>query len=69
MGVYNGLDDVERRGFVTWGDSWRGVEWEVTEGFVRKWGDLLLEGCEEVVEVANRWREVRGEGGLVVEEL
>ena len=64
--LYEGFDDVDRRGFVVWGDPWLMSGWEVTEGFVGKWG-FLLKGCPDVVEAANRWREVRGEERLVVE--
>ncbi|KAK0099672.1 hypothetical protein ONS95_013435 [Cadophora gregata] len=64
--LYEGFDDVERRGFLVWRDPWQMDGWEVTEGFVKKWG-FLLEGCSEVVESANRWRDVRGEERLVVE--
>jgi hypothetical protein len=66
MGVYNGFDDVERRGFLVWEQPWRKFGWEVSEGFVKKWG-FLLKGCTDVVESTNRWRQTRGEEDLVVE--
>lgn len=53
-------------GFLVWGDSWMIESWEMTEGFVQKWGWLLDEGCEEIVRATNRWRERRGEDVLVV---
>jgi hypothetical protein len=40
--------------------------WEVTEGFLRKWG-FLLEGCDELIESTNRWRALRGEERLIIE--
>lgn len=64
--LYEGFDDVERRGFLVWGDPWLMSGWEVTEGFVKKWG-FLLKGCPDVVESANFWRDSRGEDRLVVE--
>jgi hypothetical protein len=51
---------------VAWSDPWDIGGWELTEGFVRKWG-FLLRGCGEIIEVTNRWRAVRDEEPLVVE--
>ncbi|KAH7009292.1 uncharacterized protein B0I36DRAFT_258072, partial [Microdochium trichocladiopsis] len=63
-GVYDGYDDPERRGLVVWGDRpWSTHGWEVSDGFMRKWG-FLLKGCTELVLSTNRWREFRGEDGL-----
>ena len=64
--LYEGFDDVERRGCLVWGESWHVYGWEVTEGFVRKWG-FLLNGCLDVIESTNRWRELRGEDRLIME--
>ncbi|KAH8651962.1 hypothetical protein BGZ60DRAFT_569125 [Tricladium varicosporioides] len=64
--LYDGFDDVERRGCLVWGDPWSVYGWEVSETFVRKWG-FLLKGCTDVIESTNRWREVRGEDRLIVE--
>ncbi|CAH0021806.1 unnamed protein product [Clonostachys rhizophaga] len=66
LGLYEGLDDAERRGFLVWEDPWRSSGWEVSEGFVKKW-DFLLKGCSVEMETTNRWRELRGEERLVVE--
>lgn len=52
-------------GLRVWGDSWSVESWEMTEGFVVKWGWLLC-GCEELVRATNRWRLERGEDELVV---
>lgn len=54
------------RGMLIWGEPWRIDGWEVTEGFLRKWG-WLLKGCDEMIEASNRWRGLRGEEPLVVE--
>ncbi|KUJ13252.1 uncharacterized protein LY89DRAFT_155397 [Mollisia scopiformis] len=64
--LYEGFDDVERRGCLVWGEPWCVSGWEITEGFVRKWG-FLLNGCENVIESTNHWREVRGEDRLSVD--
>jgi hypothetical protein len=56
---------AEMRGLLVWTDPWRPESWEVTEGFVRKWG-FLLRGCDTIFRATNRWRESRGEQPLVV---
>lgn len=66
QGLYEGFDDAERRGYLVWGDPWSADGWEVSEGFVRKWG-FLLAGCVDVIESTNRWRDVRGEERLILE--
>ncbi|KAH7032623.1 uncharacterized protein B0I36DRAFT_319744 [Microdochium trichocladiopsis] len=64
-GVYDGLDDPERRGLVVWGDRpWSAHNWEASDGFVRKWG-FLLEGCVDLVVSTNRWRGLRGDDVLL----
>lgn len=64
--LYEGFDDVERRGCLVWGEPWRTCGWEITEGFVRKWG-FLLKGCLNVIESTNHWREIRGEDRLIMD--
>ncbi|KAJ3533723.1 hypothetical protein NM208_g7859 [Fusarium decemcellulare] len=64
--VYEGFDDLERCGLLVWEQPWLASGWEVSEGFVKKWG-FLLKGCSEVLESTNRWRELRGAERLVVE--
>ncbi|EWG53477.1 hypothetical protein FVEG_17127 [Fusarium verticillioides 7600] len=64
--VYEGFNDIERCGFLVWGHPWLATSWEVSEGFVRRWG-FLLKGCPEVVDSADRWRRLRGEERLVVD--
>ncbi|VUC34862.1 unnamed protein product [Clonostachys rosea] len=66
IGLYEGLEDAERKGFLVWEDPWCASGWEISEGFVKKWG-FLLKGCSVEVEITNRWRELRGEERLVVE--
>ncbi|KAF2636129.1 hypothetical protein P280DRAFT_522379 [Massarina eburnea CBS 473.64] len=51
-------------GAVNGGDPWEPSNWEVTEGFIRKWG-WMMKGCwENVLEATNYWRGVRGEDPL-----
>ena len=66
QGLYEGFDDPDRRGFLVWGDPWNPNEWEVSDGFVRKWG-FLLHGCSDVIDTTNRWRQLRGEDNIILE--
>ncbi len=50
-----------------WGEPWAEDGWEVSEGFARKWS-FLVAGCESLLKSTNKWRELRGESGLVFEE-
>jgi hypothetical protein len=59
-GLYEGFDDVERRCCLVWGESWSMRGWEMSEGFMKKWG-FLLQGCSTLVGSTNYWREIRGE--------
>jgi hypothetical protein len=45
---------------VVWGDAWDPRSWEITPGFLRKWG-WLLSGCEDFLEATNYWRARRDE--------
>jgi hypothetical protein len=47
-------------------DPWDISGWEVTEGFVRKWG-FLLRGYGELLDGTNKWSAKRGEEPLVLE--
>lgn len=68
QGIYEGYDDPERHGIVAWTAPWRTSGWEISEGFVVRWG-FLLAGCEELVVSTNLWRARRGEDDFSVEEL
>ncbi|KAK3329229.1 hypothetical protein B0H66DRAFT_540474 [Apodospora peruviana] len=61
-GLYEGFpdDEMERRGMLAWSPPWHITGWEMSEGFVRKWG-WLLRGLPEPLEATNRWRAERGE--------
>lgn len=55
---------VSRNGIIVWGPPYRPESWEVTSGFLRKWG-WCLKDCEEIIESTNHWRLTRGEDPLV----
>ncbi|KAM0428544.1 hypothetical protein ACHAPT_006904 [Fusarium lateritium] len=49
--------------FIIWGDPSDVYGWEVSVGFIKKWG-WLLRGCPELIESTNRWRLQRGESKI-----
>ncbi|CAD6447083.1 bcd6379c-0892-4025-bbd3-db92c6c568ca [Sclerotinia trifoliorum] len=57
-----------RTGLIVWGDPWVAGSWEVEENFARKWA-WSLKGCTDLFESTNKWRDRRGEMGLVFEEV
>lgn len=65
-GLYEGFphDEVERRGIIAWSPTWDIKGWEMSPGFLRKWG-WLVDGLPGVLEATNRWRVERGEEPLV----
>ncbi|KAM0444930.1 hypothetical protein ACHAQK_002465 [Fusarium lateritium] len=54
------LGNVQKPSLIVWGDASVPHSWEASPWFVRKWG-WLLQGCPEMLEVTNRWRQSRGE--------
>ncbi|KAI0537858.1 hypothetical protein GGR58DRAFT_470117 [Xylaria digitata] len=64
-GLYEGFpdDEVERRGIIAWSPPWDITGWEMSEGFLRKWG-WLFKGLPGALEATNRWRMERGEEPL-----
>lgn len=48
---------------LVWGHPWDPTNWEVTQGFLRKWG-WTIRGCSEILESTNVWRNLRGEQKL-----
>lgn len=48
------------KGLIVWGEPHEIQNWEATPGFLAKWA-WAVEGCEELVEISNRWRMRRGE--------
>ncbi|KAJ4254471.1 hypothetical protein NW762_010070 [Fusarium torreyae] len=61
-GLYEGFpdDEMERRGIIAWSPPWDISGWEMSEGFVRKWG-WLFKGLSGPLDATNRWRKERGE--------
>jgi hypothetical protein len=45
---------------LVWGTPWDPRNWEVTEGFAKKWG-WVLRGSPEILVSTNKWRVKRGE--------
>ncbi|KAG6358035.1 hypothetical protein INS49_013919 [Diaporthe citri] len=61
-------DAVDEARLIVWKDPWDPSGWEVTEGFLRKWGFLLRgDGEDDMVRATNRWRALRGEDPIVWE--
>lgn len=48
---------------VVWGESWDAAGWEFSPEFFMKWG-ALLQGCPEVLDTTNYWRQKRGAGRI-----
>jgi len=65
-GLYEGFpdDELERRGIIAWSPPWDIMGWEMSEGFLRKWG-WLFKGLPSALEATNRWRIERGEEPFV----
>lgn len=65
-GLYEGFpdDEVDRRGIIAWSPPWDIAGWEMSEGFLRKWGWLFKE-LPGALEATNRWRMERGEEPFV----
>ncbi|KAF5687635.1 hypothetical protein FCIRC_2341 [Fusarium circinatum] len=58
-----GLDDAY---LIVWGEAHEEMSWEVSVGFLKKWG-WLLKGCPKLVESTNHWRQQRGEAKLNIQ--
>jgi hypothetical protein len=65
-GLYEGFpdDEIERRGIIAWSPPWDITGWEMSEGFLRKWG-WLFKGLPGALEATNRWRMEKGEEPFV----
>lgn len=53
------FDDTTNAALVVWGESWDAAGWEFGAEFFMRWG-VLLQGCAEVLETTNYWRQKRG---------
>lgn len=58
------LDPTER-GLILWGDPHDTESWEVTPGFLMRWG-WTLKGCDDVIAASNMWRTKRGEKPILL---
>lgn len=47
-------------GLLVWGEPWDIRNWELTEGFLKKW-QWIVRGCPEIMNSTNSWRARRGE--------
>jgi hypothetical protein len=67
LSLPSGIDTDEitsgRTGLIVWGEPHEPQSWEATPGFFAKW-TWAVEGCEELVEISNTWRIIRGEEPL-----
>ncbi|KAL3484486.1 hypothetical protein BJX62DRAFT_53889 [Aspergillus germanicus] len=58
MGYWDG-NSTGPYGLLVWGEPADLTNWEVSEGFLSKWG-WLVRGCVELMRSTNYWREKRG---------
>lgn len=67
-GLFEGFpdDEMERRGLIAWSPPWDISGWEMSEGFMRKWG-WMVKGIPGPLESTNRWRIHRGDDPLMEE--
>lgn len=64
----DGDENEDEARLIVWKDPWDPSGWEVTEGFLRKWGFLLRgDGDDDMVRATNRWRALRGDDPIVWE--
>lgn len=47
-----GRNTIEMNGVMVWGNPWEVDSWEVTEGFLKRWG-FLLKGCHNALTATN----------------
>ncbi|PWY83695.1 hypothetical protein BO94DRAFT_468940 [Aspergillus sclerotioniger CBS 115572] len=66
MGFWS--DEKDSPGLVIWGNPWEVGNWELSEGFLRKWG-WAVRGCTELIRSTNYWRAMRGEKRLSMHAL
>ncbi|KAJ9649903.1 hypothetical protein H2198_010778, partial [Neophaeococcomyces mojaviensis] len=65
MGFWEGNSDGHAS-LIVWGDPSDPSNWELTKGFMKKWG-WTVRGCHELLQSTNRWRATRGEHPLFLE--
>jgi hypothetical protein len=47
-------------GLILWGEPHMKESWEASPHFLKKWS-WVIQGCDELIDVSNRWRTARGE--------
>ncbi|KAI8676328.1 hypothetical protein NCS56_00520200 [Fusarium sp. Ph1] len=67
-GLFEGFpeSEIEHRGVIAWSPPWDASGWELSPGFVRKWG-WCLRGCEDILAITNQWRLKRDDEPIVYE--
>jgi hypothetical protein len=58
---------AERKGLIVWGEPYDMRSWEATPGFLAKWS-WAVEGCDDLIQSSNRWRQMRGEEPIRLSE-
>ncbi|KFY01834.1 hypothetical protein V490_00762 [Pseudogymnoascus sp. VKM F-3557] len=55
-GLYEGFpdDEIERRGLIAWSPPWDIAGWEMSEGFLRKWGTAIVYRASMILRASNR---------------
>ncbi|KAL0929725.1 uncharacterized protein CTRU02_215368 [Colletotrichum truncatum] len=68
-GLYEGFpdDEIKQRGIIAWSPPWDITGWEMSEGFLRKWGWLFMD-LPGMLEATNRWRIEREEKPFVYDD-
>ncbi|RAK96113.1 bZIP transcription factor [Aspergillus ibericus CBS 121593] len=66
MGFWS--DNKDNPGLMIWGNPWEVGNWELSEGFLRKWG-WAVRGCPELIKSTNHWRAMRGEKSLSMRDV
>ena len=54
-----------KTGMVVWAEAWSPTAWEFTEEFIHCWG-WTVQGCDDLLESTNRWRQARGKKPLTL---
>lgn len=67
MGGISGKQYNIESAIMVWSDPWEPRGWELSQGFIRRWW-FLVDGCNDIFEATNNWRELRGDDPLVFEQ-
>lgn len=58
----------DRKGLIVWGEPHVMQSWEATPLFLAKWA-WAVKGCNEILDISNRWRMIRGEDPIHIFDL